>query len=84
MFCSLIGSRFLPYEKMKFDSTIFGWQTSLGPLDTIDLSPVILRNDEQVVWLPNGLMSPGFWSPSVRPFAAVINFGAPLPPGAPR
>src|SRR5215211_4912313 len=51
----VIDSRSLPYKEMKLESTIFGWQSSFGPLDTIDLSPSILRSEEQLIWLPNGL-----------------------------
>jgi hypothetical protein len=76
-----IDSRLLPYEKTNLASTIFGWQQPFGPLETIDMSPSVLRSEAQLVWAPNGLIFPGFWPPAVRPAAAVIDFGFPLLPG---
>jgi hypothetical protein len=76
-----IDSRLLPYGKTELNSTVLGWSEQGGPLELVAAAPTILRSSNQAFWIPNGLILPGSWPPSVRPAAAVIDFGAALPAG---
>jgi len=68
-----IDSRLLPYEKMDLNPTVLGWSEQDGPLERIAAGTTLLLFPGQVVWLPNGLLLPGSWPPSVRPAAAVVD-----------
>jgi hypothetical protein len=79
-----IDSRLLPYEQTELNSTVLAWSESDGPLEAIVTAPTILRSSDQAFWIPSGLILPGSWPTSLRPAAAVIDFGAALPPGLAR